>query len=451
MKRLLLAALLPALLFGGLSAWSAPVTFSPVALPGDPVPGIDDVTVIDFFGFTVTSSNSGRVVYAVTFGPGDTISDTIGIGLFDASGPISLGLFEPPEGTSEIIGRYGPTAVNDRGDVVFTAIFDDALTGERETGIFNGSDLVVRVGDVVPGSDGAQIHSLSSATAASLNEAGDLGFAARISGPDGDQQRLAFIAGGRLVVATGDVIPGTEDAEITGLGLGLIALNDRGDTAYAAEFVENGESGSGLFANGALVARTGDAVPGLDDAEFASLVVGANALNDFGELAYRAVFRDDSTLDVGLFTSSAGLVVRLGDKVPDTDAVFTFLQPPEINNYGEVAFFALDSEGGRGLYFIDAAGVLNTIVRTGELFDDGQMVLFVNESPGSRYLSDWGLTFFMSLSDGTQGFFAAEIQRTQHAVPEPAAWVLIWIGLLGMLAVRTRRIRLRRPPPSAPT
>jgi hypothetical protein len=152
------------------------------------------------------------------------------------------------------------------------------------------------------------------------------------------------------------------------------------------------------------------------------------------------------------------LVVREGSQAPGTPAGTVFFgfptigtaTPPTFNAAGAVAFTTLlrgddvTASNDRGLWAQDDNGVLNLVLRKGDLFEvaagDFRTISFISAiiaggDEGGRstfFNADGTLAFRLDFTDGTSGIFTA-------AVPEPSTFALLAIGAVGICLHRTRR------------
>jgi hypothetical protein len=159
----------------------------------------------------------------------------------------------------------------------------------------------------------------------------------------------------RVVALTGQEAPGTGGAVFSSFNSdpnGGPALNDAGEVAFRAAFDGPGvtdASNTGIFTSGALVAREGDVAPGAGGAQYQTFF-GDPALNNAGETAFRASLAAPFLTPAnnrGIFTSSAQ-IARLGDAAPGAGgAEFTvFIWNALLNDAGQVAYRARISPAG---------------------------------------------------------------------------------------------------------
>jgi hypothetical protein len=271
----------------------------------------------------------------------------------------------------DIYPGFSSPSLNDAGEVAFSANLSGAgVTAQTNTGVFTSGALVAREGDVAPGTGGSVFSAWPFSVLPMLNNAGEVAFRSNFAGAGGDGQ--AIFRSDTLVARTGDAVPGSGGAVLTGF-LFSPQLNDAGEVAFSAPLTGAGvtdENDFAIFADGAIVVREGDAAPGVGGAVLDTLF-SALALNDAGEVAFRARLSGagvtDET-DTGIFTSGA-LVARAGDAAPGAGgAVFSdFGFESKLNDAGEVAFrgfltgAGVTDENDAGIF---ASGAL--VARTGD-------------------------------------------------------------------------------------
>ncbi len=233
----------------------------------------------------------------------------------------------------------GPPTLNNAGRLAFLGILNgEGVSDMNDQGIWtdsveNGLALVVRKGDVAPGTGGAVFFSPNptrfptlSFSGPILNNAGHVTFLGKLSGEgvsDINDQGIWSERGGNglsLVARTGDEAPDTDGA-IFERFLNW-TLNDAGQTAFSGSLtgpeVAFRSNDTGIWAEDLsgvlqLIARTGDLLdvddgPGIDFRTIGSLrfISGTNnsqpsGFNNSGQLAFRASFTDGTS---GVFVSN---------------------------------------------------------------------------------------------------------------------------------------------------
>jgi len=245
---------------------------------------------------------NGRVsgqdsIYTGLFrGDGNSVAEVVREGSVTPSGNGTFGRFD-----------LTAPAFNNAGEAAFVASLNDtALAAADNVGLFRGDGVtmteIVRKGDTVPGGDG---RFLEIAPNVALNDAGQVLFAAALSGASGGTDAGIFIGdGGELISIArfGGAAPGGEGTFSDFIPVTL-ALNAAGQAVFMALIdLPSGigaTDATGLFfydrANGLLpVARTGDTLA--DKGEISALLLNGgtwfmgdegSGLNDQGQVAYR--------------------------------------------------------------------------------------------------------------------------------------------------------------------
>ena len=229
-----------------------------------------------------------------------------------------------------------------------------------------------------------------------LNDSGQVAFSVGLTGTSGDSSddRGVFRSDG-----AGNTLQIVREGEFAPDGNSIFfnlpnptfkfgpALNSVGQVVFGARLTGDGRDSlhSGIFrANGAgsLVqnASAGDVAP---DGNFAD-ILGGDALNSFGHVAFSAGLTDTSSGDrddSGVFLSDGAgsqlQIARKGDLLPDANGSFSSFNFPFVNDSGQVAFSAglTGTSGGSnddlGIFRGDGIGSPVQIVRKGAPAPDG--------------------------------------------------------------------------------
>src|SRR5216117_612340 len=177
--------------------------------------------------------------------------------------------------------------VNARGQVAF---FATILRGRASEGFFRATgtriDAIAAEGDAAPG--GGAFSGFGRHPIPTLNEAGDVAFAAAVSG--GKTVEGIFATAGRrlrAVAVAGSAAPGIASGTLASLD--APALNDRGDVAFLATVRRGRETVEAIYlSSGATLSKIvaqGDPAPA--GGAFAGF--GVPALNAAGAVAFAAV------------------------------------------------------------------------------------------------------------------------------------------------------------------
>ena len=309
--------------------------------------------------------------------------------------------------------------VNSRGQVAF---FATLLRGRASEGFFRATgtriDAIAAEGDAAPG--GGAFSGFGRHPIPTLNEAGDVAFAAAVSG--GKTVEGIFATAGRrlrAVAVAGSAAPGI--ASGTFASLDAPALNDRGDVAFLATVRRGRESVEAIYlASGATLSKVvaqGDPAPA--GGAFAGFAVPA--LNNSGTVVFAAVV-EGRAVPGGVFVAKGGrirMLVGAGDETPVGGIFAKFSERVALNDAGAVAFTAALKEAPAAqAVFVIEVGRPRKVVALG----DG--------APGGGIFSHFGLWPALSAS-GAVGFTAS----VDRGTAEVAAFVSGATGLVRLGAV----------------
>lgn len=246
---------------------------------GDPAPGVADGSVFSLLSSRPALADDGRLTFQSTLaGPAVNQTNASGIWSEDSAGDLQLvaRAGDAAPGTSADYGALttAPSA-NNQAQVAFAAgLLGAGVTAANNFAIWSNRsgpvELVVREGDVAPGLAGLTIGDLSNSTPV-LGDGGDLAFRAQLAGTGVDSSNNASLwksdgAGLELIAREGDAAPGvTDNATFVRFENDLL-MNSLGQTAFIAALSGPGvtpANGLGIWAEDAdgvlrLVARLGD-------------------------------------------------------------------------------------------------------------------------------------------------------------------------------------------------
>jgi hypothetical protein len=195
-----------------------------------------------------------------------------------------------------------------------------------------------------------------------------------------------------VVAVTGDPAPDGDTAYVV---FGPPSLNDVGQVAFAASFaaIDGGPNELGIFRGNRTamlkIAQRGQEAPdgnGILDNFF---LEGGILINDVGDVALLAAIRGGVPFDnYGIFRGNGSElvpIVRGGDLSPDGTSRFTMhisgREGLALNNAGQVAFASsLDSPGDVGIFRGDGTTMVQ-IARNGQVAPDGSELDIYLESP----------------------------------------------------------------------
>jgi hypothetical protein len=296
----------------------------------------------------------------------------------------------PVPGGEHLEGVFYNTAINNRGDIVFSGIVTggdiDPSSPPGAMGLGMGVFLadkhgtifsIVRPGDPAPGGG-----TFDTAQNGSINNGGDIAFGGHLAGEEcidigfslncGESVYLKDAATGVIqsIAHQGDPAPG---GGVFRLAFGAV-VNSRGDIVFIGDLTPAPDVGNTLgvflFSQGTTiaVARPGDAMPGGGTFVSAGDYDATYDLNQSGDVSFAATLSTDDNMDgiadTGLYVFSKGsvrLIARTGTVIPGVGTIaylgFAQFAPPLgntgglINERGQVLFYATLTDG-RGVLLL---------------------------------------------------------------------------------------------------
>ncbi|PYN04137.1 MAG: hypothetical protein DME07_04320 [Candidatus Rokuibacteriota bacterium] len=284
--------------------------------------------------------------------------------------------------------------VNDKGQVAF---FATVVRGRTSEGFFLASGAritkIAADGDPVPG--GGVFSGFGRHPIPALNNAGELAFAAAISGARAVEG--IFVASERrvrVVALAGATAPGIPSGTLASVD--VPAINDRGDVAFLASVRRGRESLEAIYLHAGgktrKVVAQGDPTPA--GGSFAAF--GPPSINGSGVIAFGAVV-EGRAAPGGVFRAKGDavrMIVAAGDETPDGGIFAKFSERVALNDAGAVAFNAIlkNAPIAGAIYVIDDR--LRRVVGLGDA------------APGGGVFSHFGLWPSLSAM-GTVGFIAS--------------------------------------------
>ena len=440
-----------------------------IAREGSFAPGMPAGTNFGIFEDPVVNNVGQTAFRGRLIGPAVTSSDERSIWLDGGGTGLELiarqGDAAPGTPADVNFFQFSDPVLNDAGQFAFRAFLSGDGTGLSDTvGIWSGVGssslaLVARAGNAAPGLGvGVNFAALRLPV---LNDAGESAFGSDLTGSGvtfSNDQAVWSQGGGdglKLIARTDDTAPGTGTGvkfDSFGPSPTNTVLNNAGHVSFYARLKGpdvDGFNKNGLWSADAsgveLVARAGSPAPGTGPG-VAFFSFAFPLLNGAGQIAFRGNLTGsgvDSLSDSGIWaTDSDGLlqlIARKGAAAPGTESGVNFrgFLPPMINGAGQVAFAVsltgpgVDDENDSGIWATDSDGLLQLIVRKGDLFDvnDDKMIEdlrtisnpslftnFGNEDGRRSSFNDFGqMAFKLEFSDGSQGIFISNVV----AVAEP--------------------------------
>jgi len=297
----------------------------------------------------------------------------------------------PVPGGEQLHSVYFNTAMNNRGDIVFSGIVTGGDIDPNSAPGFMGLGVglfladrqntisnVVRPGDPAPGG-----HTFDMATNGSINNGGDIAFGGHVAGDEcvdvgdplfcGESVYLKNAVTGRIrsIAHQDDPAPG---GGVFRLAFGPV-VNNRGDIVFIGDLTPAPGSadalGVFLFSKGTMlaVARPGDSMPGGGTFLRAGDQLTGYDLNQSGDVSFAATLstdvNNDGLADSGIYVFSNGslrVVARTGTVIPGLgtiaylgtalDIAPSFFGPGAIiNERGQVLFYATLTDG-RGVLLL---------------------------------------------------------------------------------------------------
>jgi hypothetical protein len=422
MLRRLARPIVVALTLGTLGAgpaWAQAPQLRAVALVGSPAPGGGS-----FAGFTVESlpifvpaNGRGDVAFFATLlrGPGSEgifISSQGGLRKVATEGDVVPGV-----GTLSGFGKHPIPALNEAGDVAFAAAVSG---GKAVEGIFLWSrgrvQPLVITGGPLPGITGGTLAAIESPA---LNDRGDVVFLATVRRGRETLEAVYARVGGKLrkVVAQGDAAP----AGGAFAAFGPPTLNKRGTVGFAAAVEGRGVPGGLYVVQGEtvrmLVGAGDDSAAGGIFAKFAERL----SLNDSGLVVFNAQLKGAPSPG-GLFLVERGAprtLALIGDPAPGGGTFSHFGLWPSVNAAGHVVF-ASSVDGGSNpiAVFVARPDGFTRVAGVGDALPGGGRLLSFGLYPLAAITPRGGVAFGTAVTatgEGTEGIF--------YAPPPPEAFV----------------------------
>lgn len=392
----------------GYGIWSeGSGSLAPVAITGDPAPGTPSGTVFSstFFPafYRAVLNNAGQIAFAARTSV--------------AAAP--LGIWSQGPGQLTLVAR----------------------TGDPAPGLLSGVNFAM--GEFPPSlNDAGQVAFFCGLTGTGVDSTNDRAIWSQGSGS------LA------LVAREGDQAPGLPNGVTYGGSFGAPMLNNNGRIAFQTNLAGDDSIWSDVSGSMALLARSGHHAPGTPPGVTFSgqLEKWTPRLNNADQILFKAsVIGDgvDSSNNVGVWSNVSGslaLVVRSGDAAPGLQDGAKFADignletVPFLNDAGQVAFCAtlagdgVDSSNSQSIWASDRAGALQLIARAGDQLEvapgDSRTISLLTFGHDSRVgesnrrsgpFNKLGqLVFAASFTDGSSGVFVSNAV----AVPEPSSLLI---------------------------
>ena len=265
---------------------------------------------------------------------------------------------------------FPPPVLNDAGQVAFHSFLVDTNFGTLTSSIWRDSTLIARADNAAPGLPGVTF--LGTSLTPVLNNTGQVAFTSTLtgSGVTASNDR-AIWRDSTLIVREGNAAPGLGGVNFGNLSTfsgshpNALGLNDNGQVAFLSDLTGSGVTStndSAIWRDSTLIARKGNAAPGLGGVKFGTFSTSSNTLvlNGTGQVAFSNVLTGSGVTDLNdlSFWLGDGIeqvkVAREGDSLAgSTIASLQRLsqgQLTELNNYGQVAYNAVLADGRPGVF-----------------------------------------------------------------------------------------------------
>ena len=454
-------------------ASAATVTITPIITAGQTA-GDTGATFTGFDSFSV--NDLGQFVFL-----GDTTDDADGNdeGVFFLNNPGGSAVrifFEgdalpsPVDPLNVVSSGLSPrTAINNNGQIVTNLDTINVEGGPDDDGLVltTASDpanfnVALTEGDPAPAGLGTFTSFTAGTTEERINESGAVAFGGSFTDTDGNFDSGLFIRN-----PDGTIAPVAIEGDLagdTGQAIRFISdehgFNDSGQIAFNASLTGGGD---GVFIDDATGATQTVAVTGTTTVEVGGETLTFNdidtdvGLNNAGQTVFAgSVTADSNGNEDGIFTGDGmggvNVVAFQGDLAPLTtgpvDAAFSnFESNPEINDAGQIAFFAgvfapSTSEFFEGIFLADGLGGLVTIALAGDMIVDAlgttQTISFFG---ANLEITNNGVGFQAFFNNGGSGLFFASFDDPSEIPLPAAAWIfLAGVGGLGALRRRGGRV-----------
>jgi hypothetical protein len=370
---------------------------------------------------------------------------------------------------------YSGFAMNDAGAVAFMAqLTGPGVTFANRHGLWVGAPgsfrLVARSGQQAPGLDPdvtiASMNSDQFSRTPGLTPSGKVLLGTNLSGPGvtgANNQAIWVDDNGSMTLAIRSGVQppnGLPGSFLHDFHHRDAVINDAGDVALLASVFGTGADDTNRFGiwskrDGSFdeVARMGSQAPGMAPGTVYSSI-SEPVINQAGDVAFTAAITPQSGSPRDAIWAEHDRQVQLiaqgGDPAPGAGVGVTFsgFGRFNFNDLGQIAFYAITSNGRNGVWATDVAGDLHKIVIENELIEvrpgDFRTVTDIpndsfvdfrgNETGRGFALNELGALVFRAEVNGDDGIFVS----TVVAVPEPSTTALTLAFCLALLRLHRR-------------
>ena len=385
-----------------------------VTTTGQAAPGGNGVTFIAFYDLDI--DNNDRAIFIATSNGGSSIyqqtgtSTPVAVALDGQSSGLSGG------GTLNLSTDFVLPKALDSGSTFFSATISEGAANFAEyLGTPASLQELLSSQDTLPAGARVRLSLPTSNSGNSNNNTLFVGFTASLAGGQTAFFVKDVIQGTTTrIVSEGDPIPGFGGATFVLRSLPFY-MNGSGQVAFPASLSNGGQAIllAGPTANSVTkVAAAGDIAPVTGNPTIIGLglsnnTTGLSPINDSSQVAFYAALSNGAS---GIFLFDGGTsifkIATTGDTVPEGGATFTNLTSNcnptcslGLNQNGQVAFGALKSLGGSGLYIGSASGSPIKVVASGDFLPGSATVKFGLLDPVSGF-NDNGQIVFEAVNGG---------------------------------------------------
>lgn len=409
-----------------------------LALEGDSVPGVGNITRID----NIVLNSLGQWYVEADTDLADSDADQVLVGGFQNSA-FALAFQEnqpltSPPGAS--LDTFDDITLNDSGNLGWNLFLDGTTGSSDDSGIYFNDQLIIQESDVEPAIEAGTVY--KGFFGAKINNANQMLIMSSVDAPSiastTDRAIMRVDNLGGVPTRTAIAKEGDEPFAgrfITDFGTGphQWAFNDSGSVMYRGD-VDGDSADDTFFAiDGVVVAREGDASP-VAGRNYGSLSSQSVDLNNNGDYIFKADLDGDTATD-DMIVKNGVKFIQTGDLLPNgfiLTSIGTGTGSLSMDDAGNVLWYGDWDDANTD---IDTGLFLNDIllVQEGVTMIDGLIVDTISSGQDAFYLSrngEW-VIFEATLEGGINGAFLI-------AVPEPSSLALFAALGLSLVAMRRR-------------
>ena len=329
-----------------------------VAQTGNAAPGAGTGVSFASLSSNVEVNAAGQVAYqAGLTGTGINSGNDVGIWREDTL-IARKGAAAPSAGSGVTFSSLSIGNLNAAGQVSYEGRLAGAgISPANDSGIWRDSTLIMREGNAAPGT--AAGVSFGNVLTHQLNASGQVAFEASLTGSGviaGTNDRGIW-RDGTLIARSGDAAPGTAPG-VTFRSVTFRQINAAGQVLFTGNLADAGATtvnGGGLWRDATPIVRTGQAAPG-ESGGLSIASVGAAQLNAGGQVAFSAVLAGadvSSANQVALYVTDGAesiLVARLGNSLAGSTISNFSTSSDSFNDKAQLAYQATLADGRQGVF-----------------------------------------------------------------------------------------------------